>query len=146
MEKVINIEFFEHLGLLASLVIGLTVFRVVTCKPFNEDGEEWSWDKLLLGLFKHLIISLAVSLVYAVGSLWGTELIDIKIGATEMTIQSALDVILLTAISFFGLKFVRNFAQLMGIIDAVPEVTPIYPQTTFNDDPSVMIDSDEAQG
>ena len=146
MEKVINIEFFEHLGLLASLVIGLTVFRVVTCKPFNEDGEDWSWDKLLLGLFKHLIISLAVSLVYAVGSLWGTELINIKIGNTEMTIQSALDVILLTAISFFGLKFVRNFAQLMGIIDAVPETKSIYPQTTFNDDPSVMIDSDEAQG
>ena len=146
MIKVINLEFFEHLGLLASIVVGLTIFRVATCKPFSEDGEEWSWQKLFLGLFKHLIISLAVSLVYAVGSLWGEELINIKIGDTEMTIQAALDVILLTAISFFGVKFVRNFAQLLGIVEVAPKTEPIYPQTTFNDDPSVMINADEAKG
>ena len=67
--EVINIEFFEHLGLLASIIIGLTFFRVATCKPFKDEGEEWSWKKLLLGLVKHLLIAVAVSLVYAVGSL-----------------------------------------------------------------------------
>ena len=63
-----------------------------------------------------------------------------------MTVQGALDLILLIAISFFGAKFVRNFAQLLGVIDATPQLDPIYPQTTFNEDPSVMMDSDEAQG
>lgn len=146
MEQVINVEFYKHLGLLASIVIGLTIFRVATCKPFSEDGEDWSWNKLLLGLAKHLIVSVAVSLVYAVGSLWGADLVNIKIGSTEMTIQAALDVILLTAIAFFGAKFIRNFAQLLGIIEVAPKAESIYPQTTFNDDPSVMINSDEAQG
>lgn len=146
MVQIIDIKFFEHLGLLTSIVLGLTIFKVATCKPFNAEGEDWSWKKLLLGLLKHVLISFAVSLVYSVGSLWGTDLINVKIGNTEMTIQAALDVILLTAISFFGVKFIHNFAQLLGIIDVTPEPEPLYPQTTFNDDPSVMIDSDEAQG
>lgn len=122
--QVIDVSFFEHLGLLASIIIGLTIFKVASCKPFKEDGEQFDWKKLILGLLGNALVALAISLVYSAGSIWGSDLVLIKVSETNLTIQSALDLMLLTAIGTYGVKLIKNFASMLGL-DIGSKVTPV---------------------
>lgn len=122
--QVIDVSFFEHLGLLASIIIGLTIFKVASCRPFKEDGEQFDWKKLILGLLGNALVALAISLVYSAGSIWGSDLVLIKVSETNLTIQSALDLMLLTAIGTYGVKLIKNFASMLGL-DIGSKVTPV---------------------
>ena len=123
----INVEFFEHLGLLAFLIMGLTIFRLATCKPFKCDGEDFDKKALCLGLFKNVLIAFAVSGVYSAGCMWGQDLVMVDINGTKLTIQAALDVMLLAAICSYGVKFTANFAEMIGIKEIAPKVKEVQP-------------------
>ena len=43
----IDLKFFANSVILFAIIIALTVFKVVSCKPFKADGEEFSWKSLL---------------------------------------------------------------------------------------------------
>lgn len=145
MEINIELTFFYYLAILGSLVLSFTAFKVADCKPFNENGEDFSWKKLILGIFKHLIAISGLSVVYVTCSMFGADLAVITINGTELTIPAALNLVMLATITFYAAKLVKNAAKYFGIgekFDNTNEVN-VMPQTTFNTDPSVMEDIDE---
>jgi len=140
--EAIDFTFFQHLGLLASVIVGLTIFKIVSCKPFKSEGESFDVKKLVLGLLGNALVAVAISIVYSAGSIWGENLLMIRFGETEMTIQYALDIMLMTAIGTYGAKMIRNFAVMIGV---TKDIQPIEPevQTTFNTDTVVFEDKEK---
>ena len=104
----IDLGFFANSVILLAIIVALTVFKVVSCKPFKEDGEEFSWKKLLIGLAGNLIILLVLSLVYFVGSKFGQDLAVVQIGDSVYTVQAALNALIVLAVGVYGVKLFRN--------------------------------------
>jgi len=145
-------QFFYYVAIMASLVLAFTGFKIAECKPFRENGEDFSWRTLIVGFGRHLIAISGLSLVYVVCSLLGADLALININGTEITIPDALNTIMLVAIAAYGTKLIRNAVAYFKVeekIQSIEEVQ-VVPQTTFNNDTSVMdntiISSDELVG
>jgi len=135
----LDLSFFKHIAILLAIMIAFTGFKIASCSPFKEGGEPFSWKKLGLGLSKHLIALAGLAIVYAVSSLLGQDLLLIKINSSEVTLQAALDIVMLAIIGQYGLKLIQDvreyfkstdtmeIAQIVneGVVD--PEDTPVVP-------------------
>lgn len=111
----IDLQFFANSVILFAIIVALTVFKVVSCKPFKEDGEEFSWKKLIIGLCGNLIILLALSLVYFVGAKFGQDLAVIQVGDQVYTVQAALNILIVLAVGIYGVKLYQNAATYFGL-------------------------------
>ena len=101
-------SFFKHIAILLALMAGFTGFKIASCAPFKEGGEEFSWKKLLLGMAKHLIALAGLAIAYAASSLFGEDLLLIQINSSTVSIQAALDLVMLAIIAQYGLKLVND--------------------------------------
>lgn len=111
----INIDFFNHLFILLSLMIAFTCFKVANCHPFTDEGEEFDWKKLFIGTAKHLIVIAGSVVVFMAGSLFGKDLLLIKLGETEVTLQAAIDLTTLAILAFYSTKYIKNLAEFAGL-------------------------------
>ena len=111
----IDLKFFANSVILFAIIIALTIFKVVSCKPFKEDGEDFSWKKLIVGLCGNLIILLALSLVYYVGSKFGQDLAVVQVGEQTYTVQAALNILIVLAVGVYGVKLYKNAAEFFGL-------------------------------
>ena len=111
----IDLSFFANSVILFAIIIALTGFKVFSCKPFSEDGEDFQWKKLLLGLASNLGILLLLSFVYFVGSKFGTDLAVVQIGDQVYTVQAALNILIVIAIGIYGIKLYRNASEYFGL-------------------------------
>ncbi len=107
----LNLDFFKHVIILLSLMAGFTGFKIAACSPFKEGGEEFSWKKLGLGTAKHLIALFGLSLAYLACSIFGEDLVLVKINNSTLTIQAALDVVMLAVIAQYGLKLINDMRE-----------------------------------
>lgn len=131
----IDLKFFANSVILFATIIALTVFKVVSCKPFKEDGEDFSWKKLIIGLCGNLIILLALSLVYFVGAKFGQDLAVIQVGEQMYTVQAALNILIVLAIGVYGVKLYKNAAEYFGLTKNTKEakVNPELPAYDYNE-------------
>lgn len=120
-----NYEFFNHLYILLALMFAFTSFKVANCKPFKEDGEKFKWKKLLLGTIRHLIVIVGTVVVFVVSSLYGADLLLIKIGDTNVTLQSAIDLTTLAILTYYGAKYIKNLSEFAGISKELPEINRV---------------------
>ena len=111
----IDLSFFANSIILFAIIIALTVFKVVSCKPFREDGEDFSWKKLIIGLAGNLIVLAILSFVYFVGSQFGQDLAVVKIGDATYTVQAALNALIILAIGVYGVKLYKNAVEFFGL-------------------------------
>ena len=111
----IDLAFFANSVILLAIIIALTAFKVVSCKPFKEDGEEFSWKRLLIGLCGNLVVLVVLSFVYFVGANFGADLAVIQIGEATYTIQAMLNALIILAIGVYGLKLYRNAIDYFGL-------------------------------
>ena len=114
MEK-IDLSFFSNSIILLAIIIALTGFKVFSCKPFKEDGEEFNLKKLLLGLAANFGILVILSFVYFVGAYFGADLAVIQIGEETYTVQAALNVLIILAVGVYGLKLFKNATEFFGL-------------------------------
>ena len=117
----IDLSFFANSIILLAIIVALTGFKVFSCKPFTEDGEDFSLRRLLLGLASNLGILLLLSFVYYVGSEFGQDLAVIQIGDAVYTIQAMLNALIILAIGVYGIKLYRNAAEFFGLVEKVKE-------------------------
>lgn len=140
-------EFYNHILVLIGIIVAMTAFKVVSCKPFKEDGEEFAWKKLLLGLAGNLIVLGSLSATYYCGVVFGSDLVVVSLGTTDLTIPAALNVLMLATIGVYGGKLIRNFQLYFGLnkdskgVSSEIAKTLDDLQTTFNDD--VVLEEDE---
>lgn len=120
-----NYEFFNHLYILLALMFAFTCFKVANCKPFKEDGEKFSWKKLIIGILRHMIVIAGSVVVFIVSSLFGADLLLIKIGDTDVTLQSAIDLTTLAILTYYGAKYIKNLSEFAGISNEIPEVNRV---------------------
>lgn len=118
-------DFFNHLFILLALMAAFTCFKVANCKPFNEEGEDFQWKKLILGTLKHLIVIGGTVVVFIAGTLYGSDLLLIQLGETKVTLQSAIDLTTLAILTFYSAKYIKNLAEFAGIIKDIPEIAPV---------------------
>jgi len=116
-------EFINHLLLLFGLMIGFTSFKIASCKPFKEDGEEFSWKKLFIGTTRQLIVITGCCIVYLAGCHCGKDLLLVEIGDTTLTIQGAIDVTILAVLAVYATKYIKNLAIFCGIKEEDSEST-----------------------
>ena len=137
----IDLQFFANSVILFAIIVALTVFKVVSCKPFKEDGEEFSWKKLIIGLCGNLIILLALSLVYFVGAKFGQDLAVIQVGDQMYTVQAALNILIVLAVGIYGVKLYQNAAAYFGLSKNAKEakVDPNLPAYDYNVPDNVKI-------
>lgn len=131
--ELLNTEFFNHLYILLALMFGFTAFKIANCWPFNCEGEEFDWKKLLLGTLRNLIVIAGATAVFAVSSICGTDLMVIQMGATQVTLQSAIDITTLTILAVYGVKYIKNLAEYAGVADKLPETKEIIPMENDED-------------
>lgn len=117
----IDLSFFANSIILFAIIIALTGFKIFSCKPFNENGEDFSWRKLLLGLLSNLGVLLILSFVYFVGAYFGADLAVIQIGEAKYTIQAMLNALIILAIGMYGVKLYKNAAAYFEITKEVKE-------------------------
>jgi len=113
----VELTFFANSVILFAIIIALTGFKVFTCKPFKEDGEDFDLRKLLLGMSGNLGVLLILSLVYFVGAYFGADLAVIKIGTAEYTIQAMLNALIILAIGVYGVKLYKNAVDFFGLTE-----------------------------
>lgn len=111
----IDLSFFANSIILFAIIIALTGFKVFSCKPFNEQGDDFSWRKLLLGLLSNLGVLLLLSFVYFVGAKFGADLAVVQIGEATYTIQAMLNVLIILAIGMYGVKLYQNAVGFFGL-------------------------------
>lgn len=144
-----DMTFFNYVAILGSLILGFTGFKIAGCKPFKEDGEDFQLKVLLLGLGRHLIAIVALTIVYVVCSSYGSELAVININGTEFTIPAALNLIMLATITYYSVKLIKNAAEYFGVGDkfsGVNEPKEVEIQTTFNNDSAVAEEAENIKG
>ena len=117
----IELSFFANSIILLAIIIGLTGFKVFSCKPFNENGEDFNLRRLVLGLIANLGILALLSFVYFVGAYFGADLAVIQIGDAVYTIQAMLNVLIILAIGVYGVKLYKNAAEYFGLMDTAKE-------------------------
>lgn len=111
----IDLSFFANSVVLFAIIIALTGFKIFNCKPFNENGEDFSWQKLIFGLLSNLGILSLLSFVYFVGEKFGHDLAVIQIGDAVYTIQAMLNALIILAIGVYGVKLYQNAVEYFGI-------------------------------
>jgi len=111
----IDLSFFANSIILFAMIIALTGFKVFSCKPFNEVGEDFDWHKLLLGLSANFGIMLLLSFVYFVGAYFGADLAVIQIGEAVYTVQAALNALIILAIGVYGIKLYKNAVKFFKL-------------------------------
>ena len=117
----IDLSFFANSVVLFAIIIALTGFKIFSCKPFREDGEDFDWKRLLLGLAGNLGVLLILSFVYFVGSYFGQDLAVLQIGDSKYTVQAALNVLIILAIAVYGVKLYKNAAEYFNLNDTSKE-------------------------
>lgn len=117
----IDLSFFANSIILFAIIVALTGFKVFSCKPFNEQGEDFSWRKLLLGLLSNLGVLLLLSFVYFVGARFGADLAVVQIGEATYTIQAMLNVLIILAIGMYGVKLYQNAVEFFGLRNSAKE-------------------------
>ena len=118
----IDLSFFANSIILFAIIIALTGFKVFSCKPFNEDGEDFDGKKLLYGLIKNLGVLLILSFVYFVGSYFGADLAVVQIGEATYTIQAALNALIILAIGVYGVKLYKNAVDFFDLKKEAEEI------------------------
>lgn len=121
----IDLSFFANSVILFAIIIALTGFKVFSCKPFNESGEEFQWKKLLLGLVSNLGILLLLSFVYFVGSKFGADLAVVKVGDATYTVQAMLNALIILAIGVYGVKLYKNAVLFFKLSEQAKEATVV---------------------
>lgn len=111
----LDLSFYKHLLVLVGIIIALTLFKIANLKPFNEEGEDFDWKKLLLGLGGNGLVLIGLALVYFLGDTFGSDVAAITFGDTTVTIHAALDVFMLATIGVYGAKLLENFKEYFGI-------------------------------
>ena len=111
----VELAFFSNSIILLAIIIALTVFRVFSCRPFKEDGEEFNPRKLVLGIIANCGILITLSFVYFIGAYFGGDLAVIQIGEAVYTVQAALNALIILAIGVYGIKLYRNAVEFFGL-------------------------------
>ena len=111
----IDLSFFSNSIILFAIILARTGFRVFSCKPFKEDGEQFDPRKLILGLSANLGILVILSFVYFVGAYFGADLAVVQIGKETYTVQAALNVLIILAIGVYGLKLFKNAMEFFDL-------------------------------
>ena len=119
----IDLSFFANSIILLAIIVALTGFKVFSCKPFSEKGEDFNWRKLLLGLVANLGVLLLLSFVYFVGAEFGADLAVIQIGEATYTIQAMLNALIILAIGVYGVKLYGNAVEFFGLRKEAKEAT-----------------------
>ena len=119
----IELSFFANSIILLAIIIALTGFKVFSCKPFNESGDDFVWKKLILGLVANLGVLLLLSFVYFVGAEFGADLAVIQIGDATYTIQAMLNALIILAIGVYGVKLYTNAVEFFGLKKEAKEAT-----------------------
>ena len=139
-----DFSFYKHMLVLVGLIVALTLFKIANLKPFNPEGEDFDWHKLLLGLGGNGLVLLGTALVYFLGDTFGGDVATVTFGDTTITIHAALDIFMLATIGVYGAKLLENFKEYFGIGEVNHELPlPIAPnpdeevQDVFNYDMSV---------
>ena len=139
----IDVSFYNHLLVLVGIIVALTLFKIASCKPFKEDGEDFSWPRLFLGLGGNALVLVGLALVYFLGDTFGSDVAAITFGDTTITIHAALDIFMLATIGVYGAKLLENFKEYFGIGEVNQDIPlPLMredekAQTVFNRDLSV---------
>ena len=137
----LDLSFFKHIAILLAIMVAFTGFKIASCSPFKEGGEPFSWKKLGLGLSKHLIALAGLAIVYAVSSLLGQDLLLIKINSSEVTLQAALDIVMLAIIGQYGLKLIQDVREYFKSNDAM-EIAQIVDKGIVDPEDTVVMAED----
>lgn len=152
-----DFSFYKHLLVLVGLIIALTLFKIANLKPFNEEGEDFDWRKMLLGLGGNGLVLIGTALVYFLGDTFGRDVAAITFGDTTITIHAALDIFMLATIGVYGAKLLENFKEYFGIGEVKQEIplplapkpeAPLFEETlqdNFNTDMSVEMGANEVE-
>lgn len=119
----IELSFFANSIILLAIIVALTGFKVFSCKPFNDKGEDFDWKRLILGLVANLGVLLLLSFVYFVGAFFGGDLAVIQIGEATYTIQAMLNALIILAIGVYGVKLYGNAVEFFGLRKEAKEAT-----------------------
>lgn len=144
----LDLSFFKHIAILLAIMAAFTGFKIASCAPFKEGGEPFSWKKLGLGVAKHLIALAGLAIVYAVSSLLGQDLLLIQINSSEVTLQAALDIVMLAIIGQYGLKLVQDVREYFKSNDAMEIAQAANQGIADPEDVPVLVENPEdiAQG
>ncbi len=122
-----DLSFYKHLLVLVGIIIALTLFKIANLRPFNAEGEDFDWKKLLLGLGGNGLVLIGLALVYFLGDTFGSDVAAITFGDTTVTIHAALDVFMLATIGVYGSKLLENFKEYFGIGSVESHEIPLPP-------------------
>lgn len=128
-----DMEFFHHLMMLLGLMIGFTTFKVANCSPFVKGGEKFDVKTLFLGITRNLLVMVGATVVFMVSSIYGSDLLVLQFGKTQVTMQSAIDLTTLTILTVYGVKYVKNLAKFAGVDDKI-NVVPISDEEDCEDE------------
>lgn len=95
------------------------------------------------------MIALAgLAIVYAVSSLLGQDLLLIQINSSEVTLQAALDIVMLAIIGQYGLKLVQDVREYFKSNDAMEIAQAVNQGIADPEDVPVLVENPEdiAQG
>lgn len=97
---------------------------------------------------KHLIALAGLAIVYAVSSLLGQDLLLIQINSSEVTLQAALDIVMLAIIGQYGLKLVQDVREYFKSNDAMEIAQAANQGIADPEDVPVLVENPEdiAQG
>lgn len=148
-----SFDFYQHILVLVGIIIALTIFKVANLKPFNAEGADFDWKKLLIGLSSNFMVLLGVALVYFLGETFGEDIAAITVGETTITIHAALDVLMLSTIGVYGSKLIKNFREYFGLTEVKydkqqvgsEEEEDLEVQNTFNDELAMLEDFDDEE-
>ena len=134
----IDIKFFMHVGLLATIMVGQTGLRIAGLKPFKEDGEDWSTRKFLIGTAEKIIVLFSIAVTYLGGSFFGADISIVTFGESEaVTVQAALDILILAVDALFAAKFINNVRVYFGLTEKVKEAKESIPEILKEDEPTL---------
>ena len=98
--------------MIANVLLGVTLAKLK--KEFNK-------EKLLNGLVKYLSIIIGVLLMYLAGYL-NSEIMIANINNVEVNLMTAIEVLFISGIVFYGMQDLIKLKDLLGISN---DITPI---------------------
>lgn len=129
----VSVQFFHHLLVLVGLYFGRLAFKIASCYPFKEGGDKFDVRQLMLGIVKNTIVLIGIAVVYIVGLTFGADLMVVRMGETSLTVQTALDVVVIAAVTTYGYKFVNKVREFFSVEEAVHEAKPVETEHTPDD-------------
>ena len=98
--------------MVANVLLGVTLAKL---------KKEFKKDKLLNGLVKYLGIIIGVLLMYLSGYL-NPNIIVTKINGIEVNLMTAIEVLFVSGIVFYGMQDLIKLKNLLGLLN---DITPI---------------------